>query len=126
MPSRRAVLLGYGDILPTISFPCHTSEKSPANSKDCHTSKTHLRKSFACHTSKPPGGARAFPRLRPFGFAFQELGELFDLLGLLHHPHAEHVTGHRLRHFLALLRPHLASPCHAFSQFLLVPHQQGS
>ncbi len=39
-----------------ISFPCHTSEKSPANSNHCHTFKTAFRKSFACHTSKTPGG----------------------------------------------------------------------
>ena len=37
-----------------ISFPCHTSEKSPANSNHCHTSKTAFRKSFVCHTSKTP------------------------------------------------------------------------
>ncbi len=39
-----------------ISFPCHTSEKSPANSNHCHTSKIHSRKSFASHTSKTPRG----------------------------------------------------------------------
>src|SRR6266478_4836744 len=30
-----------------ISFPCHTSEKPPANSNHCHTFKTAFRKSFA-------------------------------------------------------------------------------
>ncbi len=39
-----------------ISFPCHTSEKSSANSNHCHTSKTAFRKSLACYTSKIPRG----------------------------------------------------------------------
>src|SRR6266705_5092183 len=50
-----------------ISFPCHTSEKSSANSNHCYTSKTASRKSFACHTSEiPPGGTLPFAPPRWF------------------------------------------------------------
>ncbi len=50
-----------------ISFPCHTSEKSSANSNHCHTSKAASRKSFACHTSNPRGGC-ALPFAQPHRF----------------------------------------------------------
>ena len=50
-----------------ISFPCHTSEKSSANSNHSYTSKTASRKSFACHTSEiPPGGTLPFAPPRWF------------------------------------------------------------
>src|SRR5260370_27126927 len=38
------------------SFPCHTSEKSPANSNHCHTSKIAKNNPCSCHTSETPRG----------------------------------------------------------------------
>ena len=52
------------------SFPCHTSEKSPANSNHCHTSKIAKNNPCSCHTSETPGGCilsnqTSDDRLRP-------------------------------------------------------------
>src|SRR5258708_12165795 len=38
------------------SFPCHTSEKSPAKSNHCHTSKIAKNNPCSCHTSETPRG----------------------------------------------------------------------
>src|SRR5260370_15454195 len=41
-----------------ISFPCHTSEESPANSNHCHTSKNPFPQVLCFpHIQDPPGGA---------------------------------------------------------------------
>ena len=39
------------------SFPCHTSEKSPAKSNHCHTSKIAKNNPCSCHTSETPRGS---------------------------------------------------------------------
>src|SRR5260370_36097989 len=51
-------------------FPCHTSEKSPANSNHCHTSKIAKNNPCSCHTSETPRGCilsnqTSHDRLRP-------------------------------------------------------------
>ena len=57
LPCLLSSLLRYFAVPPN-SFPCHRSEKSPANSKYCHTSENPLPQVLCLpHIQDPPGGS---------------------------------------------------------------------
>ena len=59
-------------------------------------------------------------RLSPFGFVFEELGELFDFLSFLDHTDREHFGGCSLLNFFAQLPRQLIKPFDPFAEFFLV------